>query len=52
MEEEKPKEEKIESFEEKFEKFIGTANEEVSSLKDELDDITELYKKTKFGSFK
>lgn len=43
MEEEKPKEEKTESFEEKFEKFIGTANEEVSSLKDELDDITELY---------
>ena len=43
MEEEKPEEEKIETFEEKFEKFIGKAKEETTTLKAELDDISELY---------
>jgi hypothetical protein len=41
--EEQPEEEKIETFEEKFQNFIGTAKEEVSSLKAELNDITKLY---------
>jgi uncharacterized protein YoxC len=43
MEEQKPEEQKIETFEEKFEKFIGTATEEITSLKSELNDISELY---------
>lgn len=41
--EESKQEENIETFEEKFEKFIGTAKTEISTLKSELDDITELY---------
>lgn len=41
--EEHPEEEKIETFEEKFQNFIGTAKDEVSSLKAELNEITELY---------
>lgn len=36
-------EENIETFEERFEKFIEVSKEEVSSLKSELHDITELY---------
>jgi hypothetical protein len=43
MEEEKPEEEKIETFEERFDKFISTAKGEISDLKTELDDVTELY---------
>lgn len=43
MEESKIEEQKIESFEEKFEKFIGTADQEIKTLKSHLDDVTELY---------
>jgi uncharacterized protein YoxC len=41
--EEQPEEERIETFEEKFEKFISTAKGEITSLKTELNDITELH---------
>ncbi len=44
MEEQKPEEPIIETFEEKFEKFIGTAKSEVTELKSELTDIKTLYK--------
>lgn len=43
MEEEKKEEEKIETFEEKFEKFIGVSQNEITDLKTELNEITELY---------
>lgn len=42
-EHEQIEEENIETFEEKFGKFIGTAKEEISALKSKLADITELY---------
>ena len=41
--EEQQEEERIETLEERFENFIGTASKEVLSLKSELDDVTELY---------
>tara|TARA_R110001583_G_scaffold116547_4_gene267327 strand:+ start:770 stop:1654 length:885 start_codon:yes stop_codon:yes gene_type:complete len=41
--EEEQEEKRIETFEEEFEKFIGKAKEEVSFLKTELNDVTELY---------
>lgn len=43
MEEQQSEEQNIETFEEKFEKFIGKANGEITTLKTELNDITELY---------
>jgi len=43
MEEQKPEEPIIETFEEKFGKFIGTAKSEIAELKSELADITTLY---------
>ncbi|MFD1162072.1 hypothetical protein [Hwangdonia seohaensis] len=43
MEEQQPEEQTTDKFEEKFEKFIETANGEITSLKTELNDITELY---------
>jgi len=43
MEENKPEEENIETFQEKFDNFIGEAKDEISSLKSQLNDITALY---------
>jgi hypothetical protein len=38
-----PEEQKIESFEEKFERFMTSASSDISTLKSELDDISDIY---------
>jgi len=43
MEEKKQEEPQIESYEERFGKFIDSANSEISELKSQLTDITNLY---------
>ena len=43
MEDEKPDEQIFETIQEKYAKFIGAADDEVTALKSSLDDITTLY---------